>query len=151
MPLNIKNLKIDSPDFKMLGLMDDRHAGDKGNVIPRLMISGVPSGTVELAVICHDPDAPLAHGFTHWTLYNVPPSVTNLENAEEGYTVGPNGAGQHSYYGPQPPASHGLHHYYFWVYALDTKVDGTPTREQFLDRYGANVIEQARLVGTYKN
>jgi phosphatidylethanolamine-binding protein (PEBP) family uncharacterized protein len=95
-PLNIKDLKIESPDFIMLGLMDDRHAGDKGKVIPRLHISGVPAGTKELAVICHDPDAPLAHGFTHFTLYNVPPSVTDLDQAEVRYTVGPNGAGQHS-------------------------------------------------------
>lgn len=150
MPLNIKDLRIDSADFDMLGLMDDRHAGDKGNVIPRLRISGVPSEAIELAVICHDPDAPLAHGFTHWTLYAVPPSTTDLDD-EKRYAVGPNGAGQHAYYGPQPPAGHGLHHYYFWVYALDKKVEGTPTREQFLERYGSNIIEQARLVGTYQN
>ena len=151
MPLNIKDLKIESLDFAMLGPMDDRHAGDKGNVIPRLKISGVPPGTAELAVICHDPDAPLAYGFTHWTLYNVPPSTTDLVDAETRYTVGPNGAGENSYYGPQPPAGHGVHHYYFWVYALDTRVDGKPTREQFLDQYGQNIIEQARWVGTYQN
>ena len=32
MPLNIKDLKIESADFAPLGKMRDEHAGDKGNV-----------------------------------------------------------------------------------------------------------------------
>lgn len=151
MPLNIKDLKIESLDFAPLGKMKDEHAGDKGNVIPHLKISGVPSEAVELAVICHDPDAPLARGFTHWTLYGLPPSTTDLTGAQEKFRVGPNGGGQPGYYGPQPPAGHGPHHYYFWVYALNTKVEGIPTREQFLERYRGNIIEQNRVVGLYEN
>jgi hypothetical protein len=151
MPLNIRDLKIESLDFAPLGRMKDEHAGDKGNVIPRLRISGAPKGTVELAVICHDPDAPLAFGFTHWTLYGAPPGTTDLADAQSKFRVGPNGAGQIGYYGPQPPAGHGPHHYYFWVYALDTKVEGAPTREEFLQRYKDNILEQNRVVGIYEN
>lgn len=151
MPLNIKDLKIESLDFRPLGRMKDEHAGDKGNVIPHLRISGVPKEAVELAVICHDPDAPLARGFTHWTLYGVAPSTTALNDAQSKFRVGPNGAGQPGYFGPQPPAGHGPHHYYFWVYALNAKVDGAPTREQFLDKYKDNIIEQNRVVGIYEN
>ncbi|MFX0543136.1 hypothetical protein ACEWPM_015570 [Roseovarius sp. S4756] len=55
------------------------------------------------------------------------------------------------YYGPQPPEGHGKHHYYFWVYALNTTVEGTPTREEFLDKYADNIIEQNRIVGLYEN
>jgi phosphatidylethanolamine-binding protein (PEBP) family uncharacterized protein len=55
------------------------------------------------------------------------------------------------YYGPQPPPGHGDHHYYFWVYALDTNVEGTPTREEFLQKYAGNIIEQNRIVGIYRN
>lgn len=51
MPLNIKDLKITSADFEPLGKLRDEHAGDKGNVLPRLTVSGVPAGTTELAVI----------------------------------------------------------------------------------------------------
>ena len=46
---------------------------------------------------------------------------------------------------------HGEHHYYFWVYALDTTVEGTPTREEFLQKYAGNIIEQNRIVGIYEN
>lgn len=151
MPLNIKDLKIECLDFAPLGRMKNEHAGNKGNVIPRLKISGVPKEAVELAVICHDPDAPLARGFTHWTLYAVPPGTTDLTDAQTKFRVGPNGAGQPGYYGPQPPDGHGPHHYYFWVYALNTKVEGAPTREQFLDRYKDNIVEQNRIVGIYEN
>jgi Raf kinase inhibitor-like YbhB/YbcL family protein len=151
MPLNIKDLKIESLDFKPLGKMKDEHAGDKGNVIPRLKVSGAPGNAVELAIICHDPDAPLARGFTHWTLYGIPPETTDLSDAQKKFRVGPNGAGQAGYYGPQPPTGHGPHHYYFWVYALNTKVEGAPTREQFLDRYAGNIMEQNRTVGIYEN
>lgn len=151
MPLNIKDLKIESLDFAPLGKMEDKFAGDKGNVTPRLKISGAPKEAVELAVICHDPDAPLPRGFTHWTVYGIPPQATDLTDADKKFRVGPNGMGQNSYFGPRPPAGHGLHHYYFWVYALNTKVDGTPSREQFLERYKDNIIEQNRVVGTYQN
>nr|WP_272214181.1 hypothetical protein [Marinicella sp. W31]MDC2877466.1 hypothetical protein [Marinicella sp. W31] len=93
----------------------------------------------------------MAHGFTHWTVYAIDPKTTDLSDAQEKFRVGPNGAGDMQYYGPQPPAGHGDHHYYFWVYALDTNVEGTPTREQFLDTYADNIIEQNRIVGLYSN
>jgi phosphatidylethanolamine-binding protein (PEBP) family uncharacterized protein len=35
------------------------------------------------------------------------------------------------------------------VYALDTRVAGEPTLEEFLTSYGDHVIEQNRVVGTY--
>jgi hypothetical protein len=72
-------------------------------------------------------------------------------DADSTYRPGPNGAGTLGYVGPQPPAGHGPHHYYFWVYALDTKVDGTPTREEFLSTYGPHIVEQNRLVGSFEN
>lgn len=151
MALNIKDLKITSSDFDALSRLADKHAGDKGNVIPQLTVSGVPEGTKELALICHDPDAPLANGFTHWTVYGIDPSTTDLTDAQEKFRVGPNGVGDLQYYGPQPPEGHGDHHYYFWVYALDCSVEGTPSREEFLATYADNIIEQNRIVGLYSN
>jgi hypothetical protein len=43
-----------------------------------------------------------------------------------------------------------VHHYYFWVYALGRAVKGAPTREEFLTGYGDDILEQARLVGTFQ-
>ena len=152
MGLNIRDLAITSPAFDTEGRMADRFANDKGNDQPEIRISGVPDGTVELALICHDPDAPLPHGFTHWLLYGIPPDTAVIaENGAEAYRAGRNDFGQVGYGGPQPPPGHGLHHYYFWVYALDTEVSGTPSREEFLSRYADHILEQNRLVGLYQN
>ena len=152
MGLNIRDLSISSPAFTAGGPIPDRFANDKGNDQPEIRISGVPQGTVELAIICHDPDAPLPHGFTHWTLYGIAPDTQVIaENGEGDFRAGMNEFGNPGYGGPQPPGGHGLHHYYFWVYALDTKVDGTPSRNEFLQDYADNIIEQNRYIGVYEN
>jgi Raf kinase inhibitor-like YbhB/YbcL family protein len=151
MGLNIKDLAVSSPDFADGDRLDDRFAYDKGNAQPTLTISGVPDGTVELAVICHDPDAPLPDGFTHWTLYGIAPDTTSIAAGGSAGRAGPNEFGGTGYGGPMPPAGHGSHHYYFWVFALDRAVEGEPSRREFIDSYGDAIIEQNRTIGTYSN
>lgn len=146
----LDKLAISSPDIAPLSAISARHAGDGDNQAPTLNISGVPEGTVELAVIMHDPDAPLPNGFTHWTLYGIAPQTTEITPDGAPGRVGPNGIGQAAYTGCEPPFGHGQHHYYFWVYALRAPVTGTPTREEFLSKHAGDIIEQARFVGTYQ-
>lgn len=153
MGLNIKDLRIGSPAFTNLERIPKRYTIEGENISPQLEWSGLPSGTGQLALICHDPDAPLPRGFTHWAIYNIEPSVTQL--AEAGgtkFTQGINSTEQLGYTGPAPPKGHGLHHYYFWLYALDKKLNLKPglNREQLLDAIADHVIEQARLVGVYE-
>lgn len=150
MALFIDKLAIISPDLTALAPIPAKFTADGGNEMPRLAFSGAPEGTVELALVCHDPDAPLPNGFTHWTVYGIPADAAALDLDADGVRVGPNGAGQSAWYGPQPPFGHGLHHYYFWVYALGRAVQGAPTREEFLASYGDDILEQARLVGTFQ-
>jgi len=142
-------LAVSSPDIQNLERIADRFTADGGHTIPRLEFSGVPDGTVELAVVVHDPDAPLPQGFTHWTVYGIPADATALDLEDDGVRIGMNGAGATIWYGPEPPHGHGIHHYYFWVYALGRAVEGTPTREQFLAEYSDSILEQARFVGTF--
>lgn len=151
MALFIDKLTISSPDLEALAPIPAEFSADGANATPRLEFSGAPEGTVELAVVCHDPDAPLPNGFTHWTVYGIPADATTLDLDAAGVRVGQNGAGQQSWYGPQPPAGHGVHHYYFWVYALRRPVEGTPTREEFFADYGDDILEQARIVGTFQS
>lgn len=150
MALFIDKLRISSPDLDNLAPIPADFSADGANATPRFEFSGAPEGTVELAVVCHDPDAPLPNGFTHWTVYGIAANATRLDLDAAGLRVGPNGAGQRSWDGPQPPAGHGVHHYYFWVYALGRPVDGTPTREEFLADYSDDILEQARIVGTFQ-
>lgn len=153
MGLNIKDLKIQSDAFDHLGAIPPRHTGEGEDVSPAVSWSGVPDGTQQLAVICHDPDAPLPWGFTHWLAYNIAPDTTSIPEGGGGkHTEGRNDFGNQGYNGPMPPEGHGRHHYYFWVYALDTALDleAGLDRRQLLDRIGGHVIEQNRVVGTYE-
>ncbi|TVP68162.1 MAG: YbhB/YbcL family Raf kinase inhibitor-like protein [Nitriliruptor sp.] len=151
MGLNIQDLAISSREFAPGGPLEDRHANDRENEAPSLLIDGVPDDAVELAIICHDPDAPLPDGFTHWTLYGIPADATELPaDADRHYRPGPNDFGSTGYGGPQPPDGHGVHHYYFWVYALSRPVEGTPSRREFLDAYADAIVEQNRVIGTYE-
>jgi len=145
--MSLNDFVVTSPDIGNGERIDDRFAGQEGAETPRLSVEGVPSDAVELAVVCHDPDAPLPAGFTHWTLYGLPAKNGAIDTSAG--RPGPHDAGGVGYVGPFPPAGHGEHHYYFWVYGLKTQVAGTPTREQFLREYRDQVVGQARLVGTY--
>lgn len=149
MPLFIDKLAVSSPDFENLARIPDRLTADLGNEVPAVEFSGAPEGTAELALIVHDPDAPLAHGFTHWVVYGIPADATTLDLGADGVRGAPNGMGQTTWFGPQPPRGHGQHHYYFTVYALKEPVEGNPTREDFLASYADRIIEQARFVGSF--
>lgn len=152
MPKHIADLKVSSPDIEALGRIPDRFSQDDANDIPTIRISGVGSDAVELAFVLNDPDAPLPNGFTHWTLFNIPVDTTEISAANyASFTQGLNGIGEPTYSGPQPPQGHGIHHYYFWVYALDTHVEGTHSRETFLEKYAGNILEQNRFVATFSN
>ena len=115
-------------------------------------ISGLPEGTVDVALIAHDPDAPRPRGFTHWAVYGIPPQ----DPFEVGpatidtLRVGPNGRGEPRWMGPRPPTGHGVHRYYFWAYALSRRVEGAPSREDFLADHADDIIEQDRLVVHYE-
>ena len=149
--LNIQELAIESAAFDHHSGIPDRHTAEGEDVPPELSWSGAPAGTQSFAVVVHDPDAPLVDGFTHWVAYNVPGDATGVGEESDDVTHGQNSAGGNSYMGPAPPPGHGTHHYYFWVYALDADLELEPglTRRELIDRIEDNVIEQARIVGTY--
>lgn len=150
MGLNIQDLKISFSSIGDGGPLPFRHANDQENVSPALQIEGVPSDAVELALICHDPDAPLPFGFTHWTVYGIPTDTTSIGEGKSVGREGQTGFGAAGYGGPLPPEGHGTHHYYFWVYALSRQVQGEPSREDFLRDYADAIIEQNRVVSTYQ-
>ena len=151
-PLFIADLEVSSPDLVVGAEMPDRFTAYHENEMPRIFVSGLPEGTVEVALICHDPDAPRPHGFTHLAVYGIAPrepiEIGPGELAE--HRIGPNGRGEQAWMGPRPPAGHGVHLYYFWAYALSRSVEGAPDRESFLAQYGDDIIEQNRLVVTYE-
>jgi hypothetical protein len=150
--LKVADLTISSPAFETHGRIPDRHASTGEDLAPELRWSGAPSGTKAFAVVVHDPDAPLVDGFTHWVAYGIAGDATGLPEGGGDARAGTNSFGEQRYNGPAPPEGHGTHHYYFWVYALDEDLDLEPglERRALLERIASHVIEQARLIGTFK-
>ena len=149
--LNVGELKLRSPSVDYHQRIPERHTGDGEDVSPELVWTGVPAGTRAFAIVCHDPDAPLVDGFTHWVAYGIAGDATGLPEGGGGTRLGVNSAGEAAYMGPAPPPGHGNHHYYFWLYALDAPLDlpAGLTRRRLHEAIEDHVIEQARLVGTY--
>ena len=148
------SLSVTSSAFKPSGRIPKNYAGDGDNLSPPLEWTGVPKATKQFAIICHDPDAPLPNGFTHWVVYGIPTSVTRLAEGQkpEVFIPGVNDARRQGYIGPYPPSGHGVHHYYFWVYALGEAPNLTPglNRPQLLEAISSQILEQARLIGVYE-
>jgi Raf kinase inhibitor-like YbhB/YbcL family protein len=153
MSLKLGSLKITSASFSPEGRIQKKNAGDAGNLSPALEWTGAPKGTKEFALVCFDPDAPLPNGFVHWVLYNIPASTTKLPEGQSAsvFGAGMNGTGKAGYMGPYPPNGHGIHHYYFWLYALDGPLNLKPglNLDQLLQAISPHILEQARIVGLY--
>lgn len=155
MPFAPSSMQLTSPAFGRLGQIPKKHSGEGDNVSPPLAWSSVPPGTEAFALICHDPDAPVvtpgSYGFVHWVLYNIPATVTSLPEGVEGYTNGMTGFGKAGYGGPMPPEGHGVHHYYFWLIALNAKRNLKPglSLAELLTEIEPTVIGMNRLIGTY--
>jgi len=151
--LNVADLRVSSSAFGALGRIPARYTGDAEDISPSLSWTGAPDDTQAIAVIMHDPDAPLVEGFTHWVLYGIPGSVDRLDEGTGDFVKGTNSFGNAGYNGPAPPPGPGVHHYYFWVYALDAELDLEPglDRPSLLARIEDHVIEQARVIGLYEH
>ena len=151
----LSDMELSSPAFRQRGDIPTKHTGEGDDVSPALSWSNVPGGTKSFALICHDPDAPLvtpgAYGFVHWVVYNIPASVAQLAEGDTHYTSGANNFGSNGYGGPMPPEGHGVHHYFFWILALDVETNLEPglSMGQLLEQIEPNVIGMNRLVGTY--
>ncbi|HTU83761.1 MAG TPA: YbhB/YbcL family Raf kinase inhibitor-like protein [Candidatus Acidoferrales bacterium] len=121
------------------------------NRTPALAWSGAPHGTKSFAVIMHDADAPIAGGFYHWVLYDVPGSVTRLSGgAAAPGRLGVASTGRAAYYGPCPPPGP-AHHYTVTLLALDlARVSATAPLDapQLLHAVAGHVLARATIAAT---
>jgi Raf kinase inhibitor-like YbhB/YbcL family protein len=114
---------------------------------PELSWEKIPQGTKSLVLIMDDPDAP-GGTFTHWLLYNIPPSTRRIDRAQShakvlasGAQLGDTSAGSRGYCPPCPPSG-SVHRYVFSLYALDYEI-GMPTA----DRNGIDTAMSGHVLG----
>jgi hypothetical protein len=150
-------IQLLSRAFQNGGPIPVRHTCQGEDLSPDLSWTGVPPGTLSLALICEDPDAPLGT-WVHWVLYDMLPYETGL-----GEGVGPtprlpntalqgvNSWKKTGYGGPCPPPGN-AHRYFFRLYALDCKLGLSPgaTRAQLLEAMKGHVLGQGEIMGTYR-
>lgn len=152
----LSDMQLASPAFGQGEAIPRKHSGEGDDVSPALSWHGAPDKARSFVLVCHDPDAPLVtnrtYGFTHWLLYNIPGSVSELPEGTGDYTSGQNNFDKQGYGGPMPPNGHGTHHYFFWLLALDNEPELPAGLDlpALLDRIEPNVIAMNRLVGTYR-
>jgi Raf kinase inhibitor-like YbhB/YbcL family protein len=113
------------------------------------------------ALVVQDPDAPREAPFVHWMIWNIPGDRTGLPQnlptepvlGELGGAVqGRNSVGGFGYFGPRPPAGHGVHRYHFQLFALDKVLPMEPSTplEELQNALKRDSIAAADLVGTYE-
>lgn len=142
-------LNVSSSAFNNNGVIPTKYSCEGDNINPPLHISGIPPGTQSLALILHDPDAPMKGGFTHWVMWNIKVGseiTEKYKDAEQGM----NSAGKMGYMGMCPPT--GTHHYHFKVYALDAKLTLTSHSDKAAleEAMKDHILAEADLVGLYK-
>lgn len=132
--------------------MPVKYTCDAQYVSPPLARTGVPAGTVSLALMLDDPDAP-GGTFTHWIAYNIPWQPGQLAEGPIllDVALGKNDTGSDRYFPRCPPAADGPHHYVFHLYALRglEGFESPPARTAFLAWIAGVTLGEADLTVTY--
>ncbi len=128
---------------------------------PAIEISGVPDGTLSLALIMDDPDIPEVFKkdrgiseFVHWVLFNMPATTTEIPEGSSVGVVGANGAGKNAYHPPCPPPQYepSTHRYIFKLYALDATLplQAGASAAEVQQAMEGHIIAQTAYTGLYK-
>ncbi len=152
------NILISSDAFLEGNAIPTKYTCEGEDLSPNLRWSDIPTNTRSLALICEDPDAPSGM-FTHWILFDLPPTATELPEGVSAQEKLVNGAIQGlndflniGYGGPCPPPKDSAHRYFFRIFALDTRLElpaGAHREEVVLAMVG-HIIAKGHLMGTYQ-
>lgn len=164
-----ETITVTSSVFEHHGMVPLANSAYGDNTSIDLSWSNLPEGTVQLALICDDPEVVtigmMENPFVHWVVYNIPASASGLPagmatDAEvmgvdglEGAINGHNGLNRPGYFGPRPPDNGHLHAYHFRVYAIDADLGLEPglNKDQLLEAIDGHVLATGMLMGHYQH
>ena len=150
--------QITTTAFRDGSSIPKRFTCDGSDVSPALSWGNPPAGTISLAIIADDPDAP-AGTWVHWVLYDLPADTRKLPEGVAKDRALPNGAlqgrndfGKIGYNGPCPPRG-SEHRYFFKLYALDSKtgLKAGVTKSELERAMKGHVLSQAQLIGKFQH
>lgn len=145
-------MKLSSPEFEDGEEIPDKIGYMEENVNPELRIEDVPDEASSLVLIMDDPDAlePAGKIWDHWIMYDIDPSVTEINSGDSPGTEGTTDFRETGYNGPNPPD--GEHQYVFKLYALDEELglEEGKNKEKIKDAMEGHVIEKSELRGLYE-
>lgn len=146
---------ITSPSFRDGGPLSQKNEFNQdgctgSNIAPELNWTNVPAGTQSFVMLMSDYDAPLAGGFHHWIVYNIPATARQLEGNSP-FTEGTNSFGLIGYDGPCPPPTGETHHYLFLLYAINiAHVGGQGLKfGAVVSAIGGHVLGATSIIGTF--
>lgn len=149
-------IKIKSAAFEQEKPIPAKYTCEGEDISPDLEWSEIPEETMELALVCDDPDAP-GGTWVHWVVYGIPADTGGLaesfpavEQTEAGVLQGKNSWRKIGYGGPCPPPGK-PHRYLFKIYALDKKLGLKPgaIKRTLEDAMKDHIIGYGELMGTY--
>jgi Raf kinase inhibitor-like YbhB/YbcL family protein len=158
-----RTFKLTSTDVTDGQPMAHQFTASGGNTSPQLTWTGFPAETASFMVSCFDPDAPTPAGFWHWTVVDLPGSVTALPRGAgspdgaalptDSFQLRHDGGGT-GYLGAAPPRGDQPHRYFFAVHALDVATlglspDTTATAAAFNALF--HTIARATIAPTYQH
>lgn len=153
-----ESIQVSSLAFDTDGAIPLRHTPMGENFSPPLAWKGAPAATQSAVLVIEDPDAPLPFPVVHAIAYNLPPGESLAESALpttrsapiDGFRMGKNIIHAPLYRGPNPVPDHGVHHYYFQIFAIDRELEfaSPPSRKQILAAISGHTLAKGFLVGT---
>lgn len=150
---NQSTMELTSSAFKNGEHIPAKYTCDGADMSPPLSWAQSPTQTKTFVLVLDDPNAA---GFTHWVIYNIPATLTGLEenvprkgNLPNGASQGMNGFDAVGYNGPCPPS--GTHNYKFHLYAIDSALTlpVSVTKQSVLAAINGHVLDQVVLTGLY--
>ena len=153
-----ERLLVFSSAFGSGAQLDDKYTQNGENMSPPLSWSKGPMGTRSYVVLTEDAGVNRHDPVFHWVVYNIPATMTELNQKmptdatlESGAMQGLNVRKATGFLGPKPPAGQ-THPYHFEVFALNTRLDLDPAktdRNAVVDAMKGHVIAMGDIVGNY--